>query len=70
MNDTEEVFWEDIFWSQSSLICAILAELDRQNPGALISQRAMNTIIQAADLIVEIAVQGYISVLEGPNHDH
>lgn len=47
-----------VFLSQTSLVCAILGELDRQNPGVLINQAAMNAIIQAADEIVAAARQG------------
>jgi hypothetical protein len=38
--------------SQMSLITAILTELDRQEPGTLISQAQMNAIILAADQVV------------------
>ena len=46
-----------VFLSQPQLVCAILSELDRQNPGVLINQAAMNAIIQAADEIVAAARQ-------------
>lgn len=47
-----------VFLSQTSLVCAILSELDRQNPGVLINQAGANAIIQAADDIVTAARQG------------
>ena len=37
---------------QSELICAILAELDRQRPGICVDQCVMNAIIDAADSVV------------------
>ncbi len=36
---------------QTELICAILAEIDRQIPGAVVDQGVVNTIIRAADAI-------------------
>ena len=47
-----------VFLSQTQLICAILDELDRQNPGAVINQTTMNAICEAADHIVAVARQG------------
>ncbi|MCO5763787.1 MAG: hypothetical protein NHG36_20175 [Chromatiaceae bacterium] len=39
-------------FNQISLIAAIMRELDRQQPGAVISQAQMNAIIGAADLVL------------------
>ena len=44
--------------SQLELVCAILNELDRQNPGAQVHQDVMNDIIEAADAIVASARRG------------
>lgn len=45
--------------SQMELICAILAELDRQIPGVCLNEITMNTIIRAADLVVAAMNNAY-----------
>jgi hypothetical protein len=39
-------------FNQISLLGAILSELDRQQPGTMISQPQMNALIGAADLVI------------------
>ena len=38
--------------SQMDLIVGILQELERQCPGAYVTQEAMNTLIRAVDLLI------------------
>lgn len=39
-------------FSQTELVCAILAELERQLSGARVTQRQFNEIVRSADLII------------------
>lgn len=39
-------------FSQPDLVCAILGELDRQQPGARVTQYQFNTLVDAANLVI------------------
>lgn len=53
---------ELVFISQTELVCHLLGELDRQHPGARVNQAGMNAIIEAANLIVQAAKAGGITI--------
>jgi len=57
---------DPVYISQSELVVALLAELERQCPGVTINQAAFNAIIFAADAIVAAAKTG----LSMPNAPH
>lgn len=39
-------------FAQTDIVVAILAELERQQPGARVTQRQFNEIVRSADLII------------------
>jgi hypothetical protein len=49
---------QPVWVSQTELICALLAELDRQYPGARVNESAMDAIIQAATLVKQATNAG------------
>lgn len=58
---------DQVFVSQTELICAILGNLDQQYPGAIVNQAVMNTIIEAATRVMLATNAGGLTLPDKSN---
>lgn len=55
-----------LWLAQLPLVCAILAEIDRQAPGAFVDDGMMDVIVRAANTLVETANAGGVFLPQEP----